>query len=72
MRTEKELIEKIRNTSADYCGVTVTEEELDIVQNSDMVDTCEYVGLRDGAGGPKTFHVALIDDDRLKSLYLEE
>lgn len=57
MRTEKELIQEIRDIPTNYSGITVTEEELNIIEMSDMVDTCEYVGLRDGAGGPKTFHL---------------
>lgn len=72
MRTEKELIQEIRDTNVYYDGLDVTEEELNIIGESDIVKTFEYVGLRDGGGGPYTYHVTLIDDDGVKSLYYED
>ena len=72
MRTEKELIKRIRNTSAEYGGLYITTDELNIIQESVFVNTCEYVGLRDGHRGLDTYHVTLIDDNGLKSLYIIE
>lgn len=72
MRTEDELIHAIRETDEFYDGLYVTQEELNIIEESDIVKTFEYVGFRDGGGGPATYHVTLIDDDRLKSIYYED
>lgn len=70
MRKELELIEGIRNTLENYDGLFITDEELQVIQESEFVENCEYVGLKDGHEGEETYHVTLIDDSSVKSLYL--
>lgn len=72
MRKELELIEGIRNTLENYDGLFITEEELQIIQGSEFVESCEYAGLKDGHVGKETYHVTLTDDSSIKSLYIEE
>ena len=71
-RLENELIQGIRDTNEDYNGLYINNEELEIIEVSDMVKSCEYVGLKDDHEGEYIYHVSLIDDDSVKSLYVIE
>lgn len=71
-RLENELIQAIRDTDESYDGLYVNNEELEIIETSNMVEGCEYVGLKDGHEGKYIYHVTLIDDSSIKSLYLIE
>ncbi|MGL4451090.1 MAG: hypothetical protein ACRCTZ_07875 [Sarcina sp.] len=70
MRKEMELIQGIRDTNESYDGLFISSEELEVIEESSMVETCEYVGLKDGHEGEDTYHVTLIDDSEVKSLYV--
>ena len=71
-RTEKELIQGILNTGEFYDGLLITEEELEIIEQSTEVESCEYVGLENGHEGLYTYHVTLAEEpNKVKSLYVE-
>lgn len=72
IRTEKELIQEILNTGESYDGLFITEEELEIIEQSIEVENCEYVGLMNGHEGLDTYHVTLTaEPNKVKSLYVE-
>lgn len=70
MRNEKQLLEEIKQLAGIYDGLDITQEELEIIETMEQVESCEYVGLKDGHDGEETYNVKLENDSTVYSLYV--
>lgn len=70
MRTERQLLKEIKDLTS-YNGLYVTQKELEILETSENVENCEYIGLKDGHNGIYTYHITLFDNSDTYSLYVQ-